>query len=121
MSANPQADALKRLEEEREQTIERLDSLRKSLREEVEPATDEGYPDIYEREKNLALLHRLEQKLESINRAMRSQQKGSYGICERCGEAIDPERLEVLPDATLCLKCKQEIERLARRRSVAGE
>lgn len=121
MSANPQADTLKRLEEERQQTMERLESLRKSLTEEVEPTTDEGYPDIYEREKNLALLHRLEQKLESIDRAVRLQQKGGYGVCERCGEAIDPERLEVLPDTTLCMKCKQEIERLARGRSIVGE
>lgn len=121
MSTNTQAKALKKLEEERANTIERLESLRESLKEEVEPATDEGYPDIYEREKNLALLQRLEQKLESINRALRLQQKGSYGICERCGKTIDPERLEALPDTTLCLECKQELERLGGRGPVAGE
>ena len=121
MSTNTLAEALKKLEEEREQTIERLDSLRESLKEEVEPATDEGCPDIYEREKNLALLQRLEQKLESINRALRLQQTGNYGICERCSEIIAPERLEALPDTTLCLKCKQEIERLARRGAIVGE
>jgi len=121
MSASTQAEALKKLERERDQTIERLESLQEALKEEVEPATDEGYPDIYEREKNLALLQHLQQKLESIKRALRLQQKGGYGICERCSEAIDPERLEALPDTTLCLKCKQEIERLARRGSVVGE
>ena len=121
MSTNTRAEALKKLEEERHQTIERLESLRGSLKEEVEPATDEGYPDIYEREKNLALLQRLEQKLDSINRALRLQQTGNYGICERCSEIIAPERLEALPDTTLCLKCKQEIERFARRGSIVGE
>jgi DnaK suppressor protein len=121
MNDNLQTETLKKLEEERTQTIERLKSLRESLKAEVEPATDEGYPDIYEREKNLALLQRLEQKLESINRALRLQQKGKYGICERCGQVIDPERLAALPDTTLCLKCKQEIERLARRVSSFGE
>ena len=121
MSENLKTETLRKLEEEREQTIERLNSLRESLKAEVEPATDEGYPDIYEREKNLALLQRLEQKLESINRALRLQQKGDYGICERCGQTIDPERLEALPDTTLCLKCKQEIERLTRRGSALGE
>jgi DnaK suppressor protein len=121
MNEQASADAVGRLEEEREHTVERLKSLREALRQEVEPATDEGYPDIYEREKNLALLQRLEQKLGSINRALRLQQKGDYGICERCGQQIDPERLVVLPDTTLCLKCKQDIERLARRGVVSGE
>jgi DnaK suppressor protein len=46
---------------------------------------------------------------------------GNYGICERCGQQIDPARLEALPDTTLCLKCKQEIERLARRGLVRAE
>jgi RNA polymerase-binding transcription factor DksA len=121
MGANTQAEALKNLERERDQTIERLASLREALKEEVETATDEGYPDVYEREKNLALLQHLEQKLESVERALRLQQKGGYGICERCEEAIDPERLGALPDTTLCLRCKQEIERLARRGSAVDE
>lgn len=121
MNEQARAETIARLEEERAQTEERLKSLREALKQEVEPATDEGYPDIYEREKNLALLQRLEQKLESINRALRLQQKGNYGICERCGQRIDPERLAALPDTTLCLKCKQDIERLARRGIVAAE
>jgi RNA polymerase-binding protein DksA len=121
MNEETKAEAQARLAEEREQTIERLKSLREALREEVEPATDEGYPDIYEREKNLALLQRLEQKLESINRALRLQEKGDYGVCERCGQKIDPERLAALPDTTLCLKCKQDIERLTRRGVAVGE
>ena len=100
MDTNTQVDTMKKLEQEREQTTERLNSLREALRQEVEPATDEGYPDIYEREKNLALLQRLEQKLESINRALRLQQKGNYGICERCSQQIDPERLAALPCGT---------------------
>lgn len=115
MNADTNIEAIKKLEAEHEQVRERLNSLRESLKAEVEPATDEGYPDVYEREKNLALLQRLEQKLESIERALRLQTKGNYGICERCGLPIDPERLEALPDTTVCLPCKQEIERLARR------
>lgn len=31
---------------------------------------------------------------------------GSYGSCERCGEPIDPERLEAMPSATMCLPCR---------------
>lgn len=121
MKSEARAASVKRLEDEREQTLERLERLRVALKEEVEPATDEGYPDIYEREKNLALLQRLEQKLESVSRALRLEQMGNYGICERCGQPIDPERLDALPDTTLCLRCKQEIERLARRGLIRAE
>ena len=47
--------------------------------------------------------------------ALRSIEKGKYGICERCGKDIDPERLEVRPDATLCINCQAEVEKLIRR------
>ncbi len=30
---------------------------------------------------------------------------GTYGQCERCGEAIGSERLEAIPDATTCRAC----------------
>lgn len=29
--------------------------------------------------------------------------------CERCGELIPPERIEVLPDTRLCVKCSQAV------------
>jgi DnaK suppressor protein len=32
---------------------------------------------------------------------------GTYGICERCGRPIAPERLEALPWAVLGIDCKQ--------------
>ena len=36
-------------------------------------------------------------------------------IAKQIGEPIDPARLEVRPDATLCLSWQQEVERLAKR------
>jgi DnaK suppressor protein len=57
----------------------------------------------------------LEHKLRDIDAALRSIEKGRYGICERCDQPIEVARLEVKPDATLCLKCQQEVERLSRR------
>ncbi len=109
-----------RLEREREETWRKLERMREYLKYEVDASADEGDPDIYEREKNLALVQSLERKLESITRALRLVEVGMYGTCERCGEAIDPARLEALPDATLCLKCKTEVERLIKKRGVAG-
>lgn len=104
-----------KLEGERERTLVELNRLREYLKYEVEVSVDEGDPDIYEREKNLALAQSLESKLESIDHALHLLDMGTYGICEKCGERIDPARLEALPDATLCLKCKTKVERLMKR------
>ena len=71
--------------------------------------------EITEREKNAALLNVLENKLQDIQTALRSIEKGSYGICARCGNPIEPGRLEVKPDATHCVQCQSEVERLSRR------
>lgn len=55
--------------------------------------------------KNLALKQHLERLLAQIEAAVRRIEQGVYGMCERCGQAILPERLEVLPYATTCVSC----------------
>lgn len=104
------------LERERQEILEELEHLQQMLREsEVKVDLEEGDPDLHEREKNMSLVQTLEARLQSITRALRAIELGVYGICERCGQRIDPERLEAKPDATLCLTCQREAERLARR------
>ncbi len=105
----------KKLEKERTQTAAEVDRLREYLRTDAERASDEVDLDVYEREKTLALVRRMEKRLEEIDTAMRAAQKGTYGICERCGRPIDPERLRALPETTLCVRCKNELEKQARR------
>lgn len=109
-----------KLERELEETQRKLARMREYLRYEVDASIDEGDPEIYEREKNFALVQSLERKVESITHALRLAEAGNYGICERCGKAIDPARLEALPDATMCLKCRTEVERLVKKRRTAG-
>ena len=104
-----------KLEQERKQVAEELNNLRELMQAEVDVEPDEGDAEIFEREKNAALIAVLERKLGDIDTALRSIDKGQYGTCERCGKQIEMERLEVKPDATLCLTCQQEVERLTRR------
>jgi DnaK suppressor protein len=103
-----------KLQKEQEQTLRELGRLREALKSEVDPDADEGDPDLVEREKVLALVNSLERKLSSIEYALRQTRDGTYGICERCGETIDPARLEAMPEATMCVKCKSIVERGAR-------
>ncbi|MER2598033.1 MAG: TraR/DksA C4-type zinc finger protein [Caldilineales bacterium] len=104
-----------KLEQERTAIEDDIQHLKEWLQGEVDADADEGDPDLAEREKNLALLTVLERKQESVTMALRAIEKGLYGICERCGEPIDPARLEVRPDATMCLNCQREVERIARK------
>jgi RNA polymerase-binding protein DksA len=100
---------------EQTQVLEELNHLRESMQTEVDIEVDEGDSEVFEREKNAALIAVMEIRLQDIQNALRSIEKGSYGICTRCNKPIEPGRLEVKPDATLCLTCQQEIERLSRR------
>lgn len=102
---------VEKLEAERERVLLDVGRLREAFKIEVDGNVDEADPNFAEREKVLALVRGLGLKLESIDNALRQAQNGRYGICERCGEPIDPARLEVVPEATLCVRCKIATER----------
>ncbi|MGI6550308.1 MAG: TraR/DksA C4-type zinc finger protein [Syntrophomonadales bacterium] len=59
----------------------------------------------FEREKDAGLQEMLEARLTQVNDALNRLSDGRYGICERCGQPIDPRRLERLPSASLCISC----------------
>ena len=118
MNPNRTRLQIEKLKAERTQTLLRLTHLQDALRSEVDPEFDDGDPNMVEHEKTAALLQSLEHKLASIDYALLQTQKGTYGICECCGEPIDPARLEAVPETTLCLKCKMGDERRLRMRAI---
>jgi len=105
----------RKLAEDQKHMVGQLERLREALKVEVDVDAEEGDPDLIEREKNVALVAQLEGRLARVQAALRSIDKGRYGICERCGIEIPNERLEVRPDATLCLPCQVEVEKLIKR------
>lgn len=50
--------------------------------------------------------------IQKIQKAIQQTEDGSYGICEICGEEITEDRLEVRPETTLCISCKEEQEKV---------
>ncbi|MDQ3741726.1 MAG: TraR/DksA C4-type zinc finger protein [Actinomycetota bacterium] len=48
---------------------------------------------------------RLESRLERVERALAKLGDGTYGTCDSCGAAIDPRRLRVAPESTVCVAC----------------
>lgn len=59
-------------------------------------------------EKRLVMEKHLTDSLSEIDRALSKAKSGSYGICDMCGKSIEPARMDAMPTATLCLKCKSK-------------
>lgn len=50
------------------------------------------------------------QKLK-IESALRRIDKNEYGYCLSCGDTMDKKRLDLFPEATLCIDCQKMHER----------
>ncbi|MFC2011821.1 TraR/DksA family transcriptional regulator [Chloroflexota bacterium] len=59
-----------------------------------------------ELEKRLALEKQVRDNLTAVEHALQKFEEGTYGQCDSCGKPIAPERLEALPQASLCVDCK---------------
>jgi RNA polymerase-binding protein DksA len=75
---------------------------------------EEEATETLELEKRLTLENRTRQELALVEKALGKIDKGTYGLCENCGQPIPPERLEALPQADLCLKCKAQLAKNAK-------
>ena len=64
-----------------------------------------------ERERDLALSAVARHTVEEIEVALRRIAVGNYGYCLMCGDRIPVARLEAIPWADLCVKCKSRGER----------
>jgi RNA polymerase-binding transcription factor DksA len=67
---------------------------------------EEEATESFELEKRLALEKRIRDQLAEVEHTLTKFEQGTYGLCDRCGQPIDPARLEALPQANLCLSCK---------------
>lgn len=96
---------------------EELESQRDSLRLELEElgygaevqAYDPNFADssqvTAERGEAEALAGKLRDALAEVEAAIDRLGKGTYGLCERCGQPISSARLEAKPAARRCIAC----------------
>ncbi len=47
--------------------------------------------------------------LRAIDRALQRMENGTYGLCERCGQPIERERLELIPWTNICASCARRV------------
>ena len=50
--------------------------------------------------------------LDKIGKALEKIEAGNFGVCDYCGERISVKRLEARPETTLCIRCKEDQERV---------
>ncbi len=60
--------------------------------------------EVEEYSNRLPVEHSLETKLRDIKIALKKIEKDKYGVCEKCKDPIDIERLKVYPEAKFCTK-----------------
>lgn len=116
-----------RLESERGRLIGELEQLEASAspkdeRREGSPfgKREEEATETLELEKRLVLEKRIKEQLNDIEHALHKFEEGTYGSCDSCGQPIDPARLEALPLASLCMKCKAQQAKNAKGKSSPG-
>jgi RNA polymerase-binding transcription factor DksA len=54
----------------------------------------------------LAIAGDLKNRMDDINNALQKIGTGKYGICEKCGEPIEEEILNIDPESRFCKKDK---------------
>lgn len=74
---------------------------------------DQG-TDTMDREMAFSLASREGRYLHHLNEALGRIEGGTYGNCRTCGQEISHPRLEVVPHATQCIKCKNAEEKKQR-------
>lgn len=73
-----------------------------------DPGSAEAGSMKFEYEKELSIEKNLQDLLQKVEHALNRVERGTYGVCESCGDAIPVARLEVLPYATFCVSCAQK-------------
>ena len=58
----------------------------------------------------IALGERSRQQMQEIQAALARIEDGTYGDCTRCGEPINPKRLQTLPTTRFCIRCQEQLE-----------
>jgi len=104
---NYQLKQLKKLRREVKSEDPFLDLNRDTDKSSIDDEADE----LIEHYQVNAIKAQLNEKIAQIKKAKLRIKQGKYGICEKCNQMIDTDRLAVYPETTLCIKCEKKIEK----------
>lgn len=55
-------------------------------------------------------LQQTQQNIRLIEIALNKIAENEYGFCDRCGDNISSQRLDIAPEAALCLNCQEKAD-----------
>jgi DnaK suppressor protein len=92
------------LERELKEVQRQIAALEESTSSKPDYGLGQGDPAITRWEMDKALLENLREREATLMNAISGNTDG-YGICEKCGQPIHPDRLAILPDTRICIRC----------------
>ena len=98
-------EALDRLLDDANRTVTGMTDYGETFPDPADRATLES-----ERNFTLRIRDRERRLISKIKEALDRLDRGSFGVCEECGEDIGMKRLKARPVTTRCIKCKQTQE-----------
>ena len=112
MSTPIHSKARRILDAERERLVHQLSEL--GATDTGELRSDVDYGDAFadaaaataERTQRIGLADSICAMLLNVDAALARIGEGKYGTCVKCGNEIDPARLEFRPESTRCVSCK---------------
>jgi DnaK suppressor protein len=107
-----------------QQTLERLIRSRKEYEGQLTAGDFIDEVDDAQREisaySQFSLIERKNKELQKIEYLLnRVAEEQDFGVCEECGTRIPKARLLLVPEATLCVACQREMEKMDSRMSMA--
>ncbi len=111
--------------QELQQTLDRLMKSRKEYEGQLTAGDFIDEVDDAQREisaySQFSLIERKNRELQKIEYLLsRVAEEQDFGLCEECGTRIPKERLLLVPEATLCVACQRELEKMDSRMSMAS-
>jgi len=102
----------KLLKSKRDELLGQLREWRQDVRSERVADDEVGQASLAQME-HLAFitLEQGQKTLAEVEAAIHRMDRGTYGVCESCGEQIPEPRLRALPWARFCLKCAERRRR----------
>jgi len=118
------AKAREVLLDKRSHLVVQVERLAKDAAESTEATENSKSPlnsadnasDAYEQDFAFINMESEEEIMRKVDVALLRIRDKTYGVCDDCSKEINPDRLDYLPWATLCIKCQELEERGIRRR-----
>jgi len=119
---------MKSLELKKLELLQTLDRLMKSRKEyEGQLTAGDFIDEVDDAQREISaysqfsLIERKNKELQKIEYLLsRVAEEQDFGLCEECGTRIPKDRLLLVPEATLCVACQRELEKMDSRMSMAS-